>query len=88
MSYGIDDIYTEKYDELEDLIVHEMIEQESKLDDAYLLKMSGLYGIPFADLEKARPLGELKLKKQLEEYLDVKDTFEAGNCYDDVLEED
>ena len=31
-SQGIDDIYTEQYDALEDLIVHEMIEQESKLD--------------------------------------------------------
>lgn len=88
VSYGIDEIYTEDYDELEDLIVHEMIEQESKLDDAYLLKMSQMYDIPFVELEKARPLGELKLKHQLEEYLDVKDTFEAGNCYSDVKEED
>ena len=88
VEYGIEDIYTENYDDLEDLIVHEMIEQESKLDDAYLLKMSQMYGIPFAELEKARPIGEYKLKKQLEEYMDVKDTFEAGNCYSDVLEED
>lgn len=86
--YGIEDIYTEAYDDLEDLIVHEMIEQESKLDDAYLLKMSIMYGIPFAELEKARPLGELKLKHQLEEYLDVKDTFESGNDYEDSLDED
>ena len=88
VSYGIDNIYTENYDDLEDLIVHEMIEQESKLDDAYLLKMAQMYDISFAELVKARPLGELKLKRQLEEYLDVKDTFEAGNCYDDTLEED
>lgn len=88
VSYGIEDIYTEAYDDLEDLIVHEMIEQESKLDDAYLLKMSIMYGIPFAELEKARPLGELKLKHQLEEYLDVKDTFESGNDYEDSLDED
>ena len=88
VSYGIEELYTENYDELEDLIVHEMIEQESKLDDAYLLKMSQMYGIPFVDLERARPCGELKLKAQLEEYLDVKDTFEAGNCYSDVLDED
>lgn len=88
VSYGIEDIYTENYDDLEDLIIHEMIEQESKLDDAYLLKMSGMYGIPFADLERARPLGEWKLKHQLEEYLDVRDTFEAGNNYEDDMEED
>ena len=83
---GIDDIYTEQYDDLEDLIIHEMIEQESKLDDAYLLKMSTMYGIPFCDLEKARPLGEIKLRLQLEEALDVKDTFESGNNFEDLVE--
>ena len=76
---GIDDIYTEQYDELEDLIVHEMIEQESKLDDAHLLDMSKMYGIPFCELEKARPLGELKLRLQLEESMEIKDAFESGN---------
>ena len=83
---GIDDIYTEQYDDLEDLIIHEMIEQESKLDDAYLLKMSTMYGIPYCDLEKARPMGELKLKLQLEETLDVKDAFESGNDFEDLAE--
>ena len=76
-TYGIDHIYTDQYDELEDLIVHEMIEQECKLDDAYLLKMSRMYGIPFADLLKARPIGEEKLKRQLEESIDIKETFES-----------
>ena len=87
-SYGIDTIYTEKYDNLEDLIIHEMIEQESKLDDAYLLKMSQMYGIPFAELEEARPVGEWKLKHQLEEFLNVKDTFEAEIGYSDSVEVD
>ena len=86
--YGIEGIYTEAYDDIEDLIVHEMIEQESKLDDAYLLKMSQLYGIPYDELEKARPLGELKLKLQLEEFLDVKDAFESENGFEDCLEDD
>ena len=83
---GIDDIYTEQYDDLEDLIIHEMIEQESKLDDAYLLKMSQMYGIPYCDLIRARPLGELKLKLQLEETLDVKDAFESGNDFEDLVD--
>lgn len=85
---GIDDIYTEQYDELEDLIIHEMIEQESKLDDAYLLKMSTMYGIPYCDLEKARPMGELKLRLQLEESIDVKEAFESGNDFEDLAEVD
>lgn len=83
VSYGIDEIYTENYDDLEDLIVHEMIEMESKLDDAYLLKMAQMYNIPFAELEKARPKGELKLKLQLEEFLNAKDAFESGGSYGD-----
>lgn len=74
-SYGIEDIYTENYDSLEDLIVHEMIEAESKLSDADLLKMSELYGIPFRDLQKARPIGEEKLKNQLEELMDIQSNF-------------
>ena len=82
-SYGIEVIYTEQYDNLEDLIVHEMIEQESKLEDSYLLKMSELYGIPFADLVKARPAGEEKLKHQLEESMDIKDAFEADTSFGD-----
>ena len=86
--YGIEGIYTEQYDDLEDLIVHEMIEQESKLDDAYLLKMSQMYGIPYCDLEKARPLGELKLKQQLEEFINIKDAFEAGNEFEDCVEDE
>ena len=85
-SQGIDDIYTEQYDALEDLIVHEMIEQESKLDDEYLLKMAQLYDIPFAELVKARPIGEQKLKYQLEEYMDIKDTFDAEIGYKDSVE--
>jgi hypothetical protein len=84
--YGIEGIYTEQYDNLEDLIVHEMIEQESKLDDAHLLKMSQTYGIPFADLVKVRPIGEEKLKKQLEEFLDIKDSFEYDSDFLDCAE--
>ena len=83
VSYGIDTIYTEQYDKLEDLIIHEMIEQESKLDDAYLLKMSQMYGIPYNELVDARPLGEWKLKRQLEEFINMKDTFESEIGYSD-----
>jgi hypothetical protein len=72
----LDEIYTENYDDLEDLIVHEMIESESKLSDSQLLKMSEMYGIPFDELVNARPIGEAKLQKQLEEAMFIKDTFE------------
>ena len=76
---AVEEIYTEMYDDLEDLIVHEMIEKEEKLDDDYLLKMSCMYGIPFDDLVKARPLGEYKLQKQLEDAMFICDTFESAS---------
>ena len=41
--------------------------------------MSQLYGIPYAELEKARPIGEAKLKRQLEECIDIKDA--EGSWY-------
>ena len=86
---GIDEIYTEKYDSLEDLIMHEMIEEQCKLDDAHLLKMAQMYDIPFVDLERARPIGEEKLRLLLEEAIDIKDSFESGNGFeDDPLVED
>jgi len=75
----IEEIYTEDYDDVEDLIVHEMIETEQKLDDGYLMKMSNMYGVPFDDLVKARPIGEYKLKKQLEDAIFVSNSFEAAS---------
>jgi len=76
---AIENIYNENYDDIEDLIVHEMIENESKLSDGDLLKMSELYGIPFDDLVDARPIGEAKLKKQLEDALFIRETFESAS---------
>lgn len=77
----LENIYTEEYDELEDLIVHEMIEVESKLTDAQLLKMSEMYNIPYDELYKARPIGEAKLKHQLEEALFIKETFDSASYF-------
>lgn len=85
---GIDSIYTENYDNLEDLIVHEMIEQESKLSDSYLLKMSELYDIPYNELIAARPQGEEKLKRQLEESMYIKEAFETCTGFGDNSEEE
>lgn len=76
----VDDIYTEDYDDLEDLIVHEMIEAEMRLDDDYLHQMSDMYCIPYEDLLHARPIGEAKLQKQLEDALFINDTFEYASC--------
>lgn len=77
----VEELYTENYDSVVDLIVHEMIEQESKLSDSHLLKMSNLYTIPYDELLKARPLGEAKLKQKLEEAINLQSVFEYDTSY-------
>lgn len=77
----IEDLYNDEYDSLEDLIIHEMLEREEKLDDAFLLKMSELYDIPFNELVAARPGAEDKLKKQLEEAISIQEAFTYSDEY-------
>lgn len=79
VSDSIDELYTDEYDSIEDLIVHEMLEREKKLEDSYLLKMSQMYSIPYDELVKARPIAEEKLKRELEETIYVQETFNYSN---------
>jgi len=41
-----------------------------------------MYDIPYVELVKARPLGEAKLKHQLEEYIDIQESFESETEYE------
>lgn len=77
----IDDLYNDEYDSVEDLLVHEMLEREAKLEDSYLLKMSDMYGIPYDELVNARPGAEEKLRRQLEEAISVQEAFSFGDEY-------
>lgn len=76
---SIDTLYSDEYDSLEDLIIHEMIEQESKLSDSFLLEMSNMYTIPYEDLIKARPNAEAKLKAKLEDSIAITENFRNYN---------
>lgn len=77
----IEDLYNDEYDSTEDLLVHEMLERESKLEDSFLLKMSEMYGIPYDELVAARPAAEEKLRQQLEEAISVQEAFSFGSEY-------
>lgn len=77
----IEDLYNDEYNSTEDLIIHEMLEREEKLEDSFLLKMSELYGIPYNELVAARPGAEEKLKKQLEEAISVQEAFNFSDEY-------
>lgn len=63
---------SDKYDSIEDLLIHDMILLESKLDDKQLKKMSDMYNIDFDILKKALPHAEDVLYQRLQEQLSYK----------------
>lgn len=75
---SVEELYNDEYDSIEDLLVHEMLERESLLEDGFLLKMSQLYGIPYNELIEARPGAEAKLRHQLEEKISIQEAFDCG----------
>lgn len=64
---------TDRYNSIEDLLIDEMINSESKLSDSDLLKMSDMYNIDFWTLKAKLPDAENKLYKRLHENLDLLD---------------
>ena len=62
---------SDKYDSIEDLLIHEMIVEEEKLTDDKLDLMSDIYGIPFEVLKSKLPIAEKMLYKKLHDSLDI-----------------
>ena len=62
---------SDNYDSIHDFLIHEMIENESKLDDKKLREMSDMFGLDFYELKKELPQAEADLYKQLHDSLDV-----------------
>lgn len=62
---------SDNYDSIHDFLIHEMIENECKLDDKKLQSMSDMFGIDFYELKKELPAAEADLYKQLHDSLDV-----------------
>lgn len=60
---------TLEFDTIEELIMYEMQENESKLSDKYLKKMSDIYQIDYSVLLSARPKAEEMLYRRLKESL-------------------
>lgn len=63
------------YDGIENLLIHDMILLQSKLDDDELYKMSQMYDIDVNILKKFRPIAEKHLLKILKEKLDLLEGF-------------
>ena len=61
---------SDKYDTIEELLMHEMILEESKLDVKYLKQISVTYGIPLSILRSKLPKAEKMLYQKLHNNLD------------------
>lgn len=62
---------TDKYDTLEELLIHEMVVAESKLDDKMLLEMADMYCLDYWVLKEKLPVAEKMLYDKLHSNLDV-----------------
>lgn len=66
---------SDNYDSIHDFLIHEMIEEESKLDDKKLREMADMYCLDFNELKKALPAAEADLYQKLHESLDIYDSI-------------
>lgn len=66
---------TDEYDSIVELLIHDMIVYEEKLDDVKLQEMADMYGLPFSELKKYLPEAESKLYAQLHASLDKKEIW-------------
>lgn len=67
--------YSDNYDSLIDMLVHEMVVEETKLDDEHLLKLSMMLDIPFNKLKEVLPIAEKKLHDELEDTIAIQEQF-------------
>ena len=67
--------YSDEYDSPVDMLIHEMVLQEKKLDDKALLDLSIILDLPFDNLKKLLPIAEEKLKRQLEDAIAIQEDF-------------
>ena len=70
-----EDLYSDNYDSQIELLMHEMILEENKLDDNQLLNISIIQDIPFAQLKALLPAAEAKLKVKLETTVAIQEDF-------------
>jgi len=74
---NISKLYSTKYDSIEDLLIHEMVDNESLIDDKMLTKISEIQDIPIEELKAARPKAELKLYERLQEAISITEAFKG-----------
>lgn len=65
----------DKYNSIEDLLIHEMVECESKLSDLDLRRMSELYTIDYNLLVRKRNKAETMLYQRIQDNISINDQF-------------
>ena len=70
-----DSIYSDNYDTIEELLIHEMIDRESKLSDKDLREMADIYQIDFVTLRSKRDIAEKMLYKKLTDIIDLRESY-------------
>lgn len=70
------DKLSDKYDSLTQLLIHEMIDEERRLTDEDLVRMSDMYSVPYQSLHRLLPEAENTLYRMLKDHVDISDTFE------------
>lgn len=71
------ELYTDEYDSLTDMLIHEMIERERDLTDRDLNELSKMLCIPVEKLRSLMTGAKKKLYDTLTDRIDMHDTFNA-----------
>ena len=69
------DLYSDNYDTITDMLVHEMVEQEKCLQDKDLIKLSNTLDIPLEKLQALMIVAKDKLYNILTERIVINDSF-------------
>ena len=69
------DLYSDNYDSITDMLIHEMVEQEKSLTDKDLNKLSKMLDIPLEKLQALLVIAKDKLYSILTERIVINDSF-------------
>ena len=74
-SYSEIEKLDDKYNTVEELLIHEMIDREVKLTDSMLLQMSDMYGIRYDVLKEKLSAAEQMLYKMCHDAIDINESL-------------
>ena len=69
------ELYSDDYNSLTDMLIHEMVEKESDLSEKDLKNLADMLGLPFNKLASLMEPAKEKLHKILLDKIEVQDTF-------------